>query len=99
MSHSHSSDATSIPRCAKHGTHYTDECIGCDACRQVHLLREIITDYAQHDSWRCEHPPHFYFADGPPDDLECACGLVAELRAAGLDDLAEQFKPKPRSDA
>lgn len=35
----------SIPRCAKHGTHYTDGCSGCDACREVHRLREAVTAF------------------------------------------------------
>lgn len=61
-------------------------------------LVEIIEEYAEHASWRCAHPPHFYLADGPPPEYvkgeDCPCGLVGALRAAGLESLAEQFTPR-----
>lgn len=41
------------------------------------LLRESL-DYAEHNSWRCEYPPHFYYV-GAVDvpEGECPCGLLA----------------------
>jgi len=44
------------------------------------LLHEAL-EYAEHTSWRCEHPPHYYLVNGPPAD-DCACGLIAFERRA-----------------
>jgi hypothetical protein len=60
-------------------------------------LRAIIDGWAQHDSWRCEYPPHYYFADGPPDDGDCACGLLSALREAGID--PEPWRPVPSDES
>ena len=58
-------------------------------------LVEIIREYAQHDSWRCEHPPHFYLASPEPlPDGTCPCGLVDALHATGLHWLAIEFDPR-----
>jgi hypothetical protein len=29
-------------------------------------LVELIREYAEHQSWRCDHPPHFYLAASCP---------------------------------
>jgi hypothetical protein len=43
------------------------------------LLREGLDDYAQHDSWRCGYPPHYYLADNGAENLkgDCPCGLLS----------------------
>lgn len=43
------------------------------------LLREGLDDYAQHDSWRCAYPPHYYLANDGAKHLEgdCPCGLLS----------------------
>jgi len=46
---------------------------------EVERLREVIQEYAQHDSWRCGHPGRY------PQDEDCPCGLLSTLRDAGLD--------------
>lgn len=56
------------------------------------LLLAIIDEYVQHDSWRCEHPPHYYLAGGPPENGDCACHLLSSLEAAGID--PEPWRPK-----
>jgi hypothetical protein len=50
----------------------------------VEQLRQIVLDYAQHDSWRCAYPPHYYLVD-PPEKGDCACGLLGRLRAVGIE--------------
>jgi hypothetical protein len=46
-----------------------------------------VADFAEHASWRCAWPPHYYLADGPPRDDEnyCPCGLLDALEKAGID--------------
>jgi hypothetical protein len=46
------------------------------------LLQEALDEYADHQSWRCQHPPHYYLAGDPPADGDCACGLIAWQRRA-----------------
>lgn len=58
------------------------------------VLLHIIREYADHDSWRCGHPPHFYRTGPPMAEGYCACGLVQDLHAAGLHDLADEFDPR-----
>lgn len=52
--------------------------------------QDVLIEYCQHDSWRCGHPPHYYFAKGKlPEPIangdDCPCGLVRALRGAGVD--------------
>lgn len=49
---------------------------------------DALLPYVEHDSWRCEHPPHYYLADTPADLLEgrdCYCGLIATLEELSVD--------------
>lgn len=39
----------------------------------VELLREASTEYADHASWRCAHPPHYYLTEAPLSG-DCPCG-------------------------
>ena len=45
---------------------------------------KIALAYADHQSWRCQYPPHFYISDprGVPKH-DCPCGLNAFLRELG----------------
>ncbi len=50
-------------------------------------LLAIIDSFADHQSWRCEHYPGFYYAELPEslaNGKDCPCGLVAAKRDAGL---------------
>jgi hypothetical protein len=39
------------------------------------LLAEAI-EYTDHQSWRCDHPPHWYLADSSAiPEGDCPCGL------------------------
>lgn len=42
----------------------------------IEALHEL-ADYAQHDSWRCDHADRFLW------EPDCPCGLSAALRKAG----------------
>jgi hypothetical protein len=55
---------------------------------EVEELREALREYAQHNSWRCEHAPHYYLAGGKDRDPElgCPCGLDKTLRELGITD-------------
>jgi hypothetical protein len=51
---------------------------------------EALREYAEHQSWRCAYPPHYYFAD--PEvarlvvlDGDCPCGLLKVLRSFGIE--------------
>lgn len=49
-------------------------------------LREALREYADHQSWRCEHAPHYYLDDSsqvPVDD--CYCGLRKTLADLGIE--------------
>jgi hypothetical protein len=53
---------------------------------ELEQLREALREYAAHQSWRCEHPSHWYMVDRavvPVDD--CPCGLLGTLKRLGLD--------------
>jgi hypothetical protein len=45
----------------------------------VDRLREAVTEYVSHQSWRCDHPDRY------PHEPDCPCGLVAALRGLGFD--------------
>lgn len=64
--------------------------------RYADLLAEA-RDYLDHQSWRCAHPPHYYLADGPPEN-DCACGLDSFMRRLheALDAADERRKEPPR---
>lgn len=56
---------------------------------RVAALEEAVREYADHQSWRCAHPPHFYLAETPPDLLageDCACGLTGTLKKLRLEE-------------
>lgn len=61
---------------------------------EIRALTAVVNDYAQHDSWRCEHPPHYYLANDGAKQLggDCACGLLSALERAGID--PEPWRPK-----
>ena len=49
-----------------------------EAIAEGDRLRGLLAEsgeYVEHASWRCAHPPHYYLANGPPDDGDCACGF------------------------
>jgi hypothetical protein len=63
---------------------YTQE----QAERLHNLLGEAMTEYVDHQSWRCEHRPHFYLIGGEPRDGHCPCGLdefMERVRVALVD--------------
>jgi len=60
---------------------------------EVERLREALGEYADHQSWRCEHPPHYYLAGDPPENGDCACGLLGTLKACGVS--VEEVSPHP----
>lgn len=62
---------------------------------EIRELTELVGEYVDHDSWRCAHPPHYYLAGGPPEDGDCACGLLSALEKAGLD--PEPWRPKAQA--
>lgn len=45
---------------------------------RVELLEQLIADYAEHCSWRCEYQSRY------PWEPDCHCGLTDGLRRAGL---------------
>jgi len=47
-------------------------------------LEGLLAEFLAHQSWRCEHPPHFYLAEKPPRD-DCPCRLLSTLREAGFE--------------
>lgn len=52
----------------------------------VEQLRDALCEYAAHQSWRCEHAPHWYMVDSsvvPAGD--CPCGLLATFAQLGVD--------------
>lgn len=55
---------------------------------EIARLREVVSEYAEHQSWRCAHPPHFYLAGDPPVD-DCACGLRSTLRDLQINEEAD----------
>lgn len=60
---------------------------------EVRELTKLIEEFADHQSWRCAHADAgYYFVDGPPDDGDCACGLLSALKRAGID--PEPWRPK-----
>lgn len=57
-------------------------CTPCAASllgEQVRVYREVIDEYAAHDSWRCGHPDRYSQAEN------CPCGLLVALENAGID--------------
>lgn len=44
---------------------------------EVARLREALDGYADHQSWRCEHPDRY------PQDPDCVCGLIGTMRGLG----------------
>jgi hypothetical protein len=59
--------------------------------REELRLTRAVAQYAQHDSWRCEYPPHYYLTT-PTNG--CPCGLDAALEALG--ELAQPETPSTR---
>jgi len=43
-------------------------------------LREALSEYAAHQAWRCAYPDRY------PWDPDCCCGLIATLKALGIED-------------
>lgn len=41
-------------------------------------LIALLADYAEHQSWRCDHPDRY------PWEPDCPCGLSRDLREFGL---------------
>lgn len=58
----------------------------------------IIGEFTQHDSWRCEHAPHFYMATLPDEAKNnpdwCACGLLQSLAEAGINPAPWRCSPE-----
>jgi hypothetical protein len=57
-----------------------------DDARVRELLAEAL-EYAEHLSWRCAYPPHFYLADKAASDAlnargDCPCHLLGFEKAA-----------------
>ena len=59
---------------------------------RVHALEEFIKEYTAHQGWRCSHIDRWPW-DGSsalsagyasPEEPECPCGLVGDLRRLGL---------------
>jgi hypothetical protein len=49
-------------------------------------LADALREYAAHNSWRCEHPPHWYLVH--PEVIaedDCPCGLLGTFRALGVE--------------
>jgi hypothetical protein len=46
-------------------------------------LEQALKDYGDHQSRRCEYPPHYYLAGDPPTD-DCPCGFDKTMRELGL---------------
>lgn len=62
----------------------TDRAMCTEAEDRIRELEEAMREYAQHTSWRCEHPPHYYLVERSGGYVGCPCGLDATLRELGL---------------
>lgn len=48
-------------------------------------LTHLVTEYATHQSWRCEHAPHWHLVDpSSVPEGDCPCGLLGALGEVGL---------------
>jgi hypothetical protein len=61
------------------------------------LLAEAI-EYTDHQSWRCDHPPHWYLVDSSViPEGDCPCGLHSlDNRIANFLDAEAHNGGKPR---
>jgi hypothetical protein len=49
------------------------------------LLEEALLEYAEHQSWRCDYPPHWYLVEpSVVPENDCPCGLLGTLATLGL---------------
>jgi hypothetical protein len=46
----------------------------------VERLREVVEEYADHQSWRCQWPDRY------PQTPDCPCGLITALAAVEVGD-------------
>lgn len=55
--------------------------------QEVAQLREAMREFATHQSWRCEHAPHWHMVDpSRVPEGDCPCGLLGVVKALGLDE-------------
>lgn len=64
----------------------TERAMASEEWARIELFQDAIREYAQHNSWRCEHREHNFYLVGrdAKKNPDCPCGLDATLRELGL---------------